>query len=251
MTSALPTTSVRRVRPSHYFVAALLVLAPAARCWADAINLSSFTAISARAVENIIIRPPGEDGHFELGGFSQSTESLGPVSLTDGFPGGSMFSTITSVVQPSGIHVSASTSAKASARQVSPRFIVDFVDARAAATFQASFTLTQPHRFESLLSATDGICANLTGTALPSLSCLDPGLVTGTLNPGTYRFSIGAFSSASAAGTTTSSDVDFSESQFDAAFTLAPVTPTPEPATFALLTTGVIALVPTRRRRKD
>lgn len=252
MTSALLTIPLRRVRPSRDFVAALLVLVLApARCWADAINLSSLTAINARAVENIIVRPPGEDGHFELGGFDHSTESLGPVSLTDSVPGEFLFSTITSVVQPSGIHVSAATSASASAGQVSPRLIEDFVLAHAAATFQASFTLTQPHQFESFLSATEGICANLTGTALASFSCFDPGVVSGTLNPGTYRFSIAAFSNAFAAGTPASSDSDFSESRFDAAFSLTPLTPTPEPATFALLATGVIALMPTRRRRRE
>ncbi len=252
MTSALLTKSVRCVRTARYFIAALLVLEPAAHCWADAINLSSFATISGSAAENIIIRPPGDDGHFDLGSFNQSTDSLGPVSLTDGFPvrAGSLFSTITSVVQPSGIHVNASTSARVGAARVSPRFFEDLVIARAAATFQASFTLTQPHRFESLLSATDGICAKLTGTALASFSCLDPGVATGTLNPGTYQFSIGAFSNAFAIGTTTASDFELSESQFDAAFTLAPLTPTPEPATSVLLATGIIALMPTRRQRK-
>ena len=71
------------------------------------------------------------------------------------------------------------------------------------------------------------------------------------LLPGTFRFSIGAFANAFAEGTPTSSETVVDARQFDAAFTLTPVAATPEPATFALLGTGLVALLRVRRRATE
>src|SRR3954462_4715387 len=121
MTRAL-LNSVRRAHLSALLVTAVLVLLPI-RCWADPITFHPLTTISGGGAVNLITPIGFEDGHFDLGSFSHSTESLGPVTLSDaigdGFTGTSSdaSSTISSVTRPSGIHVSGSTKSAARAGQ--------------------------------------------------------------------------------------------------------------------------------------
>jgi len=216
---------------------------------ADPINLTAVTTIDGALLVVDI------DRTVFFGDFSHSTDSLGPVTLSDavGSDLRKASATITSVTKPAGFQVSASTTAAAygPGSGDDPAHFAAEMRARADATYQASFTLTQPYLFVSTLTSPSGAfetgCnASLINDTLQSVSCLHPGVVSGTLSPGAYRFSLDGFFGASAFGTA----IVASDQQFDAAFALTPVAATPEPVSLLLLGTGLAAVWQSHRFRR-
>ena len=281
MTTALLTRSLQCSRPVRHIVivAVLAAVYSPANSWADAIQLTSHTSIRVFGVVTATIPSSPFDARNVLGDFADSSDSLGPVTLSraisdccsDQIVGGSSAATITNLVLPSTIRVSGSTTTTAHAGQLSPGSLVRSfdIDTRAFATVDASFTLTDPHLFDTTL--TQDVSQHGFGLAtlvertrgeifrrgIDFFGFVGPfdefGALMGTLAPGDYRLSVAVSSFAFARSTDRSSASDSGRSDIDLGFTLTPAAPTPEPTSVILLGTGFLGLVARtwRQRRRS
>jgi len=224
--------------------------------WADPIKLSAHSSIDLHQnIEVTVTEREDEAQHLH---FADSSDSLGPVTLSNILcTGGCAEATITSFVQPSSIRVTGSTTSTAFAEVFPPPAfpVVSVTDfGSATAEFATSFTLTNTHSFESVLTRSEGATVELAEASRGVLfSGRDFEALMGTLAAGDYTLSItlgaGAFASVTRFGGPSSSS-DFDSSDIDLSFTLAPVAATPEPATAALFATGLIGLTIRKRRSR-
>jgi hypothetical protein len=128
---------------------------------------------------------------------------------------------------------------------------------RASATVGTSFTLTDPHLFDTTLTQdvsqgfglamlVDATRGEIFRRAF-GVNFEEFGALMGALDPGDYRLSVVMSSFAFAEATHRSSASHSERSSIDLGLTLTPLAATPEPATFALLATGLCGLAARRR----
>jgi hypothetical protein len=155
MTRALLTRSLRSSQPAGRLViiALLGVMWPVSNSWADPTNLTSRTTIGGGV--NWVVSPPFD--RLLLGDFADSSQSLGPLTLSGSVPltspigdvRGSSTATVNSVVGASTIHATGSATATATGTPELLGFSRAFLQSGAFLNWQASFTLTELHRVES------------------------------------------------------------------------------------------------------